>query len=179
MKAKLFTAAVALLALCLAASAQPAQKHDPSQSKEIVKADKIGHISTRLRLTADEAKAFWPIYEEAEQLRIDARKKVNEARKAIREANKEGAATKAQLKAYLAAKDELAAIDSKYADKFLKVLPESKVAKLYLVEESYQKQQMRKRIERQVKKKMAAEAGQPEGRRHEGRKADAPKPAAE
>ncbi len=108
-------------------------------TKEERLAKRKAFITERLALTDDEAKAFWPIYD---QRRLDKQEKI----KPLRKANKKG-----RKKIKEMSDDELISmlkttmeirkiglkIDEEYLDKFLRVLPPKKVAKLYHIEKKF------------------------------------------
>lgn len=111
---------------------------------EKVKAARVAFLTTELDLSAEEAQAFWPVYNQAQEEKDAAFKETRTAFKAMNAAIKDGKSDKevaALLKAYLKAAKVPAELDEEYAPEFLKVLPAAKVAKLYASEEKFRKMQ--------------------------------------
>lgn len=127
------------LALCLAWTASA---HNGNPDK--LRAEKIAFITSELNLTPAEAEKFWPVYNEIDGEKKAATEVVMEAKKALRKAIKDGAddATLTSLtKAFIEAKSKLNAIDTKTLERYQKVLSAEKVAKLYLAEAKFHRQQ--------------------------------------
>jgi hypothetical protein len=121
---------------------------DPGQDwREKVESEKIAFLSTEMRLTPDEAKVFWPLYNEAQNAKRQDFEKAVEAYKALQQALRSGAdeaTVSACLKAYLDSKGGADRIDREYVEKYRKVLPADKVARLYLAEEKFRREQIKK-----------------------------------
>jgi len=141
-----------LMAGLLVAGMSVAQdkKGDKESKKEELEAQKVAFITNKLDLTADEAKAFWPVYEERE-------KEVKEVRKKIRENLKEGKdlesltdeEVKKLMEETLKLKKEELEIEEKYNTKFQEVLPVKKVAKLYWAERKFNEEVLKAWREKQ------------------------------
>ena len=111
---------------------------------EKMKAARVAFLTTELDLSAEEAQAFWPVYNQAQEEKDAAFKATRSAYRAMTAAVKEGKSDKevaALLKAYLKAAKVPAELDEEYAPEFLKVLPATKVAKLFASEEKFRKMQ--------------------------------------
>ena len=96
------------------------------------KAEKIAYLTDALDLTSAEAEKFWPVYN---------------AYKALDEAIKAGKGDKeinTLLDKYIESQNCGKDIDSKYVLEYRKILPGKKVAKLYIAEESFRRQQIHK-----------------------------------
>ena len=138
---------IALMAVCVSASAF-AQKegHKGGSSWETMQSVKIGFITTEVGLTPEEAQAFWPVYNQAEEEMKAAMKEVVKAQKAMEKAV-EGKDAKADydslVNAYVKAVSERDAIQGKYVAKFRKTLSAEKLAKYYLAEEKFRRDQIR------------------------------------
>ena len=129
---RFITAVLAASVLFSAASdAQPKGKRD---WHEKMKSEKIAFITTELELTPEEAQVFWPVYNQIAEEARKSNKTAAEAFKALTDALEDKSATDDQinklLDEYLAAK--LAKKDSEKSEveKYRKVLPAKKVAKL-------------------------------------------------
>ena len=129
MKIKTLLIAVALVA----SSLTYAQKGD--DRKEDREAKKIAYISTSLDLTPEEAKDFWPVYNEMEEERKEIRKQYKDVRprdKKLEEMSDEE--VEKLLSSMMEMKQKELDLKKKYHEKFKAVLPVKKVAKLYHAE---------------------------------------------
>ena len=142
---------VAVLAMALSANlfAQDQQKPDARGDRgagwmEKMKAARVAFLTTELELTTEEAQNFWPVYNQAQTEKDAAYRETRTAYRALTEAIKEGKPDKevaALLQAYLKASKVPSALDAEYSTEFLKVLPATKVAKLFISEEKFRKMQ--------------------------------------
>jgi len=117
---------------------------------ERIEAIKVAYLTDRLELSASQAKAFWPVYNEYEQ-------ELRTARKAFRQKHRDGSALENDAGANRFIEDNLdfqeQAIDirRKYKDLFLKTISAQQLAALYEAERDFKKlllQQLRGRRER-------------------------------
>ena len=132
---------VAVLAMARSANlfAQDQQQPDARGDRgagwmEKMKAARVAFLTTELDLSAEEAQSFWPVYNQAQEEKDAAYKETRTAYRALTEAIKDGKPDKeiaTLLQAYLKASKVPAQLDAEYAGEFLKVLPATKVAKLY------------------------------------------------
>ena len=141
-------AAVVALSLSANLSAQDQQGQNRGDRgagwMEKMKAARVAFLTNELDLSASEAEAFWPVYNQAQEEKDAAFKETREAYRALTAAIKEGKDDKsvsALLQAYLKASKVPAQLDEEYLPEFLKVLPATKVAKLYISEEKFRKMQ--------------------------------------
>lgn len=115
--------------------------------KEKIMAEKVAFLTIEMNLTTEEAQAFWPIYNQAHKELDNATKDVIMAHKALSKALEEGKKAKEVsnlLDQYLAAKKKQHEIESTLAERYKTVLPIEKVAKLYVGEEQFRRQHIRK-----------------------------------
>ena len=123
--------------------------------KEKLQAEKIAFLTMEIGLTPQEAQVFWPVYneinEEKDQAMYEVIKYYWEMSKAI-EAGKPEKEIKTLLDKYLEAQEKQRKIDNDAADKYKKVLPTAKVAKLYIGEEKFRRLNIRKLRDMQQKK---------------------------
>lgn len=140
------TVIVAVITLFTAASTH-AQQNQQGNWQERMKAEKIAFITSELGLTSEEAQAFWPVYNKCCQEKMELQKAVKEAFKNLSKAVNEGIADEKELgkllDEYLKAKQAQMEYGHENAEKYRKVLPEAKVAKLYVAEEKFRRQQIR------------------------------------
>lgn len=117
---------------------------DKASKKEELEAQKVAFITTKLELTTEESKLFWPVYDEKE-------KEVKEVRKKIRENVKEGKGmddmsdedVKKMMEDIFTLKKQELDIEEKYNKKFQEVIPVKKVAKLYMAERKFNEEVLR------------------------------------
>ena len=92
-----------------------------------------------LGITPKEAQVFWPVYNQVEKERDEAVRLVFQS---FMEMEKKEVSK--LLDAYLDALEKQGDLESKAAEKYAKVLPMEKVAKLYVGEEKFRRQQIRR-----------------------------------
>lgn len=109
------------------------------------KAEKIAYLTDAMDLTSAEAEKFWPVYNKCEREKknsfkamLDAYKTLDEAIKAGKDDNEINSLIDKYIDAQTRGKD----IDRKYVAEYRKILPSKKVAKLYIAEESFRRQQI-------------------------------------
>ena len=141
-------AAVVALSLSANVFAQDQQQQNRGDRgagwMEKMKAARVAFLTNELDLSSKEAEAFWPVYNQAQEEKDAAFKETRKAYRALTDAIKDGKGDKevsALLKAYLKASKVPAQLDEEYLPEFLKVLPATKVAKLYISEEKFRKMQ--------------------------------------
>ena len=108
---------------------------------------KIAFLTSEIDLTPEEAQVFWPVYNKMEKEKEEAMKKSRTAYWELEKAVNDEKNTKdisALLKTYLEANDASGDIDAKYIKDFQKVIPAEKVARLFLAEEHFRINQIRK-----------------------------------
>lgn len=133
--------------LCLASAgfAQDKSKQEKGDWMEKMKAEKIAYLTNYMDLTSAEAEKFWPVYNQAEKEKREGFRNNIESYKALETAineNKSEEEVKTALNNYLSAQNNGCEIDKKYANKYREILPEQKVAKLYLGEEKFRREQI-------------------------------------
>jgi len=122
---------------------------------------KVGFLTERLNLSAEEAKVFWPVYnkyqDELEQLRKSRRENLMNAKLNFDEMS-DSEVEKTIDNELMYRQGELDVL-KKYNPQFKKVLPVKKVAKLYKAEEDFKRKlidmiQDRKEERRQDKREL-------------------------
>lgn len=115
--------------------------------KEKLMAEKIAFLTLEVGLTPEEAQVFWPVYNQVEKEKDEAMFNVirtyKEMNKAIEE-KKSAKEISALLDKYLEAQKKMNEIENGIAAKYKAALPVEKVAKLYVAEEKFRRQQIRK-----------------------------------
>jgi hypothetical protein len=116
-----------------------AQERRPA--KEKVEAMKVGFITERLNLSAEEAQSFWPVYnkyhDELEALRKNRRENIMNAKQNFDEMS--DAELEKTVDSELGFRQSELDVQKKYHPQFKKVLPIKKVAKLYRAEEDFKR----------------------------------------
>jgi hypothetical protein len=128
-----------LILLLFCSIAIVAQEKRPM--KDRVDAMKIGFITDRLNLTPEEAKTFWPVYnqysDELEKLRKGRRENIINARENFDEMS--DAELEKTVDSEITFRQSELEIVKKYHPQFKKILPIKKVAKLYKAEEDFKR----------------------------------------
>ena len=142
---KVFAAALAAFALLSISNVQAQPKKDGWQDR--VKSEKIGFITMELNLTPEEAQVFWPVYNKIATEKSELQKKVKESYAALLKSLKEEGTTDQELDKlldnYLAAKHAVQDASRGDVAKYRKVLSGKKVAKLFVAEEKFRRQNIR------------------------------------
>ena len=113
--------------------------------REKIMCEKIAFLTTELDLSTKEAQNFWPVYNEYMKEVEAAQKAIMVSYKELNEAIKEAKPSKEVadcLDKYFEAQQEKAELTAESAKTFRKVLSEEKVAKLYLAEEKFRRNQI-------------------------------------
>jgi Spy/CpxP family protein refolding chaperone len=142
---KLISVLSAIVLMSIVAFAQPKNgfkgNKGPEQWRERMRAEQVAFITSELNLTEAEAQAFWPVYNDVQNKRRDAFKASAEAFQALSEGI-EGDNVNKLLDKYLESKKDAEKIESEAINRFKKVLPKEKVAKLVLAEEKFRHRQI-------------------------------------
>lgn len=136
-----------MISLILAATFIYADAGNRCDWKEKMMSERVAFLTLEMNLTPEEAQAFWPVYNQINGEKDEAIHNVFKAYKALDEAIKTEKSEKEisrLLDAYLSAKEAQSEFEKKADEQFRKVLPVSKVAKLYLGEEKFRRQHIRK-----------------------------------
>ena len=147
MKSKIcITTATLLAMLWLACPSVDAQPNPQESWKAKMESVKIAFLTTEIGLTPTEAQNFWPIYnsvsEELDKAMYSTFSSYMELEKAINE-NKSDKEVSKCLERYLDALESQDEIRSESVDKYKKILPERKVAKIFVAEEKFRRQHIR------------------------------------
>ena len=124
--------------------------------KKKMMSEKIAFLTIELDITPEEAQVFWPVYNQVETEKDQAMKNVFEAYVALERAlenGKSGKEAEKLLNDYLNAINKQNAILAEAVDKYKAVLPADKVAKLFVGEEKFRRQHIRRLHEKPGDKK--------------------------
>lgn len=135
---------VAVLALfSLARTA--AFAHQEGDWREKMRAERVAFLTTAMELTPAEAEKFWPVYNSMEAERRASFGKVMKAYKALSDgvaAGKTDKELEVLVNDYTTANKNSHTIEAKYTPQLIKILSVSKVAKLFVAEEEFRRQQI-------------------------------------
>ncbi len=151
MKKTILTICISMLATVIML-AQPGSRMQ--EKKEQIEAMKIGFITKQLDLTSDEAKNFWPVYNQYQKDLDDLRKR----RRGDRRDAKEDFSSMNDKEVEKVVDDEIVFkqneldIMKRYHSQFKQVLPIKKVAMLYRSEEDFKRELLQKLKERREMK---------------------------
>jgi len=144
---KIFAFAVILVFATLTTTVSA--QHDDKEHKdrwEKFRAEKIGFLTSELELTPDEAQEFWPVYNLLEKERWEAQKHRRELEEQVRDAEENMSDRKIVelTRDYAGSMQKEADMLVEYNEKFLDILPSSKVLKLYKAENEFRFQMIKK-----------------------------------
>ncbi len=132
------------LAFTLSASAH---RNCSEDWKEKMMCEKIAFLTAELGISPEEAQAFWPIYNEINKEKDAAMHKVFKSFKALNDALEAGKSEKEVsrlLDDYLESLENQREIENKAAEKLKKALSAEKAAKLFVGEEKFRRQHIRR-----------------------------------
>lgn len=135
------------MSMLLCSMTASAHKNCNQDWKQKMMSEKIAFLTAEMDLTPEEAQAFWPVYNEVNKRSDEAMHKVFGTFKALEQALNEGKSEKEVQKLldeYLKALDMQKEANKEAADKYKKVLPAEKVARLYVGEERFRRQHIRR-----------------------------------
>lgn len=136
--------AVILLASAISASAQMNGQGD---WKQRMLSEKVAFLTIELGITPEEAQKFWPVYNQVDKERDEAMFNVFKAFKELEDgvaAGKNEKEVEKLLGAYLKAMERQREVEDNAASQYKKVLSIDKVAKLYVGEEKFRRQHIRR-----------------------------------
>lgn len=149
----LLSVSVILLASSIKVSAQPGNRGD---WKERMQSEKIAFLTMEIGLTPDEAQKFWPIYnqvsEELDKAMHETFASYMELEKALNE-NKADKEISKCLERYMDALEKQNEIRNDSVEKYRKILTDKKVAKIFVAEEKFRRQHIRRLHSRQDENK--------------------------
>lgn len=138
------TASVLILTSAISAFAE---ERFQDNWKEKIMSEKIAFLTMEMGITPEEAQVFWPVYNQVDKERDEAIRSVFRSYKAVEDAVAAGKGEKELnklLDEYLAALKAQGEVEQKAYKEYAKVLPVEKLAKLYVAEEKFRRQHIRK-----------------------------------
>lgn len=142
---------LAIIAIMTLSCAWSAGAQDNSNRRrdwqDRIKAEKIAYLTDAMDLTSAEAEKFWPVYNRAESETRQCWRLAMDAYRALEKSIENGKDDKeigALLDKYLEAQEASKGIERKYTVEYRKILSNDKIAKLYIGEENFRRQQIHK-----------------------------------
>ena len=140
---------IALAALIMLASAisVSANRRCDGDWKQKMMSEKIAFLTVELGITPEEAQVFWPVYNQVDKERDEAMLNVFKAFKDLENGVAAGKSEKEVgklLETYLKAMERQREVEDNAASQYRKVLSIEKVAKLYVGEEKFRRQHIRR-----------------------------------
>ncbi len=134
------------LAMMLSFSFYASAETNPVEDwKEKMLSQKIAYLTVELGITPEEAQVFWPVYNEVQKDQDEAMHNVfrtfMELEKAVKAKKPEKEISKF-LDDYHKAMQVQIDVEKKTIEKYKKALPVEKLAKLYIAEEKFRRQQI-------------------------------------
>jgi hypothetical protein len=130
--------------------AQPGDGPPFGEKREQVESMKIAFLTRKLELTPEEAKVFWPVYDQYQdelfKLRESHRKQLQDARED--ESKLSDQESEKLVDEMIVFRQKELDILKKYHVQFKKVLPVGKVARLYRAEEDFKRDLLKRLQER-------------------------------
>jgi hypothetical protein len=159
------TAMIALLALFFTIPAhtqdkEDIEKKDNKRQEEYarIKSAKIAYISEHIELTPEEAEKFWPLYNELEKKRQELTQRLMKRFKRGEErSDMTNEEAEKMIQTRFAQEQSLLDLKKEYHEKYTKVLPATKVAKLYEVEIRFREMLMERLKHRDGERRPAGE----------------------
>ncbi len=133
-----------LSCLLVLSQATAFSQDDPQQGREKIKAARLGLITNRLNLTEEQAKGFWPIFNDYETKRADLRKSIRQLTAESRNLTTSDDKIAGNLKEILNLKQKEVDLEKEYQAKFLKVISVRQVSELYKTEQLFNMMLMKK-----------------------------------
>ncbi|MGN0188515.1 MAG: hypothetical protein ACI395_03260 [Candidatus Cryptobacteroides sp.] len=137
--------AAAVLFMAIPSFAQEGRGKRDEGWKDRMKSEKIAFLTNELSLTPEEAQVFWPVYNQGWEERDKSHFEVMQAYRALEQAVSDGKSDKelsSLLESYLDAIGSEASLEKNQLNGFLKILSTEKVARLYLAEEKFRREQI-------------------------------------
>jgi len=140
MKKTLIFTFVLLIMMSFTSFAQQYRSLMKPEDREKLESAKIAYITNRLSLTSNQAKEFWPLYNEFERKKFEARTKARmEGYKITNRGQNDLTEAQASqiLKIHIQSREEDLAVEKEYMSKFQQIITDGQVLKLLTIDESF------------------------------------------
>lgn len=147
MRRTLIYALIVAAAAASAATSAYAQDNSREDWKKKMMSEKVAFLTVELDLTPEEAQTFWPVYNKIDKVRDEAQHAVFKSFFDLEKALNDKKSSKEidnLLRNYIDALEKQKEIDNDALEDFKKVLPTEKVARLYISEEKFRRQFIRR-----------------------------------
>ena len=138
-------AAFAVVLMTVPSFAQDGKGKRDESWKEKMRSEKIAFLTNEISLTPEEAQLFWPVYNQCQEQRDKCHFGVMKAYRELSQAVRDGkpeTELNSLLEAYVSAQSAEMSLDKSQLEGLKKVLPTEKVARLYLAEEKFRREQI-------------------------------------
>lgn len=142
---KIIVVVLMLASMMLVSPQSSSQTHGKGGWQDKMIAERVAYLTDVMGITSSEAEKFWPVYNEMAAERKSSFEKAMRSFKALNDAVKAGkpeAEISVLLNNYLKANAASRAVELKYVPRFNKILSVEKVAKLFVGEEEFRRQQI-------------------------------------
>lgn len=142
---KIIVVTIMLASMMLVSPQSSSQTRGKGGWQDKMKAERVAYLTDAMGITSSEAEKFWPVYNEMDAERKSSFEKAMRSFKALNDAVKAGkpeAVISELLNNYLKANAASRAVELKYVPRFNKILSVEKVAKLFVGEEEFRRQQI-------------------------------------
>ena len=142
---KIIVVVLMLASMMLVSPQSSSQTRGKGGWQDKMKAERVAYLTDVMGITSSEAEKFWPVYNEMAAERKSSFEKAMRSFKTLNDAVKAGkpeAEISVLLNNYLKANAASRAVELKYVPRFNKILSVEKVAKLFVGEEEFRRQQI-------------------------------------
>lgn len=117
---------------------QPAKEGQPNkEGQQRIRAAKITWITNRLNLTPDQAKDFWPLFNECEDKKREIRHRLRRLNGETNNLNASDETIRKNLKEVLDLRQQEVDLEREYQTKYLKVLNVKQLSELYKADQRF------------------------------------------
>lgn len=111
----------------------------PGEKNEKIEAAKIGFLTERIHLTQEQAKVFWPVFEEYSSKKREIRKSIKKMRHQCVHGTMNDSEILTEMRRVHQVKQNELDLEKEYFEKFVKILSAKQVAELYDAERDFTK----------------------------------------
>lgn len=144
MKARILLISVISL-MTLFTTISSAQPKRDNGWKERIMSEKIAFLTTEIGITPKEAQNFWPVYNQINEERDKIMNEIFRSYKDLMDAvegGKDETEIEKYLNVYLNAQKKIRKLDDEIPLRYKKVLSQEKIARLYIAEEKFRRNQI-------------------------------------
>lgn len=118
--------------------------HEPlsDEERKKIEASKTAFITSKLKLSTEQAKDFWPVHAEYQERKKASRAAMKKIMIAIEKESKTDEEARENLKEILKLRETDLALDGEYQERFLRILKPTQLACLYATEREFARMMM-------------------------------------